>query len=103
MRATQQQFGALLRLSMTDGLEERAKESEMPHEAISGAGASVVANSALSPVMDKPTALTRSSSSYAVFERLARNEAPSLSNEQSSRAIDSAPMAVTDDATPYVA
>ncbi len=103
MRATQQQFGALLRLSMTDGLEERAKASEMPHEAISGAGASVVANSVLSPVMDRPTALTRSSSSYAAFERPARNEAQSLSKEESRRATENAPMASTDDATPYVA
>jgi len=32
MRASQQQFGALLRLSMTDGLEERSKMSEAVHE-----------------------------------------------------------------------
>src|SRR5690349_2359700 len=32
MRATQQQMGALLRLAMTDGLEERSKMNDTDHE-----------------------------------------------------------------------
>jgi hypothetical protein len=99
MRATQQQFGALLKLSMTDGLEERSQESETTHNPTS----SVVASSMLSPVMDRPTAPTHSFNSYAAFERPTRSEAPSLSDELSGRAQASAPIESADDATPYVA
>lgn len=36
MRASQEQFGALLRLSMSEGLSERIKASEAAHRALSG-------------------------------------------------------------------
>jgi len=103
MRATQQQFGALLRLSMTDGLEERPKMSEMLHAETSGEESSVVASSVLSPVMDRPTAPTQRATSYAAFERPVRSEAPSLSDELSGRANGSSPITSTPDPTPYVA
>ena len=102
MRATQQQMGALLRLSMSDGLEERPQIGEAIHDP----APSVVASSMLSPVMERP-------SSYAAFEKPARNETPSLSSELSGRAkastpitgepIAQVPMASTQDPTPYVA
>lgn len=102
MRATQQQMGALLRLSMTDGLEERSKTGEASQEPTP----SVVATSMLSPVMERPT-------SYAAFERPPRTETPSLSSDLSGRAkasvpitsppIADAPMASTHESTPYVA
>jgi hypothetical protein len=51
MRASQQQFGALLRLSMCEGLEERRPhESEPTH-----ATPSVVASAMLSPIIDAPS------------------------------------------------
>ncbi len=99
MRATQQQFGALLRLSITDGLEERSKESETNHSPAS----SVVAGSMLSPAMDRPAAPTHSSNSYAAFERPARTDGPSLSDEMSGRSMTSTPMTAEHDSTPYVA
>ena len=91
MRATQQQMGALLRLSMAGGLEERSKISEAIQEPVPSA----VANSMLSPAVERP-------SSYSAFER------PSLSSELSGRAkasepITSAPIMPTEDPTPYVA
>src|SRR5690242_1198236 len=69
MRATQQQFGALLRLSMTDGLEERSKPAETAH----GSMASVASSPMSGSVMDRPTAPTPSSNSYSAFERPAGN------------------------------
>ncbi|HEV2196772.1 MAG TPA: hypothetical protein VGR55_14405 [Candidatus Acidoferrum sp.] len=102
MRATQQQMGALLRLSMTDGLEERSKINDAAHEPTP----SVVASPMFSPAMERPA-------SYAAFEKPARAEAHSLSSELSGRAnastpISSTPLAETsmmstEDATPYVA
>ena len=96
MRATQQQFGALLRLSMTDGLEERSETSEIAHESMPRAGAPVASSPVASPVMDQPT-------SYAAFELPTRPAAPSLSDELSGRATASTPMASAHDSTPYVA
>lgn len=115
MRASQQQIGALLRLSMTNGLEERATEVEAaPRQA-----PSVVASSMFSPVEERPTpspsaprtAPARSSPSYSAFEKPARNEAPSLSEELSGQVRASVPVASaatatiepTYDPTPYVA
>lgn len=102
MRATQQQMGALLRLSMTDGLEERSKINDAAHEPT----ASVVASPMFSPAMERPA-------SYAAFEKPAQAEAHSLSSELSGRARASMPissaalaetsMMSTEDATPYVA
>lgn len=43
LRASQEQFGALLKLSMSDGLSEQAKASEAAHRALSGV------------TMDRPT------------------------------------------------
>lgn len=108
MRATQQQMGALLRLSMTDGLEEHAKMEEPSEisEAIQEPARSVVASSMFSPAPERPA-------SYAAFEKPARAEMPSLSSELSGHAkagtqmasapIADAPMAATPDPTPYVA
>lgn len=117
MRATQQQMGALLRLSMTDGLEERSKISEATHEP--EPTPSVVATSMLGTAAERPTpspsaprtAPARSSTSYAAFEKPARSEAPSFSEELSGLANTSAPTppAVTAtmeppyEPTPYVA
>ncbi len=102
MRATQQQMGALLRLAMTDGLEERSKMSDTGHET----GPSVVASPMFSPAMERPT-------SYSAFEKPAGTETPLLSSELSGRAKASAPiasapiadvlMASAPDPTPYVA
>lgn len=106
MRATQQQMGALLRLSMTDGLEEHSKVEghSKTSEAIHEPTPSVVASPMFSPAMERPT-------SYSTFERPTRTEAPS--SEPSGRAKASAPiasepineatMASTQDPTPYVA
>lgn len=108
MRATQQQMGALLRLSMTDGLEEHSKMEERAKisEAIHEPAPSVVASSMFSPGPERPA-------SYAAFERPGRTEAPSLSSELSGRAkastqmasvaIAEAPMGPAEDPTPYVA
>lgn len=103
MRATQQQMGALLRLSMTDGLEERSK---IINDTTQEPTPSVVSGSMFTPAMERPT-------SYSAFERPARTETPSLSSELSGRAkasapiastaIADAPMALPQDPTPYVA
>jgi hypothetical protein len=106
MRASQEQFGALLRLSMSDGLEDRPKESE----AIDTATPSVVASAMVSPVVDRP-APTHSSTSYAAFEKPPRSEGPSLRDELNGRTRANAPippaMAPTAEPpyepTPYVA
>ncbi len=115
MRASQQQIGALLRLSMTDGLQERAQEMD----AVVSSTPSVVASSMFSPVEKRPTpspsapktAPARNSASYSAFEKPARDEAVSLSEELSGQARASAPVASaatatiepTYDPTPYVA
>lgn len=113
MRASQQQVGALLRLSMTDGLEERSKINDMAHEP----EPSVVAGSMFSPVTERPTpssnasrtAPGRSSAPHTAFEKPARSEAPSFSNELSARAETSATSAATAtieptyEPTPYAA
>lgn len=114
MRATQQQMGALLRLSMTDGLEERSKMNDMAHEINDAAqqpAPSVVAGSMFSPAMERPA-------SHNGFEKPARTERPSLSSELNARTKASAPfssapviseptsgasMTSTQDETPYVA
>lgn len=120
MRATQQQMGALLRLSMTDGLEERSKINDAAHEINDMAHQptpSVVASSMFSPAMERPTpspnaprtAPARSSAPYAAFEKPARSEAPSFSNELTGRAETSATSAATAtieptyEPTPYAA
>ncbi|HKW33450.1 MAG TPA: hypothetical protein VJN92_10635 [Candidatus Acidoferrum sp.] len=106
MRATQQQMGALLRLSMTNGLEdhstieERSKVSETIHEPTQ----SGVASPMLSAAMERST-------SHSAFERPARTEMPSPSNGLNGRAKASAPIATapmaeapmmsTDEPTPY--
>lgn len=102
LRATQEQMGALLRLSMTDGLEERSKSTEATQEPTP----SVVASSMLGAVPERPT-------SYSAFEKPARTQMPSLSNELNGRAkassqiasapIAEAPMTPMEDPTPYVA
>ena len=101
MRATQEQMGALLRLSMSDGLEERPKINEAALEPTT----SVVATPMLTPAMERPT-------SYSAFEKPAQVEAQSLSSEFSGRgktvmaiatgSIADAPMASAQDPTPYV-
>jgi len=110
LRATQQQMGALLRLSMTDGLQESSKISETARETMDEAAheptPSVVAGSMFSPAPERPA-------SYAGFERPQRTETPSLSGELSRRDKERAPIAsepaasapVTSpqDPTPYVA
>jgi hypothetical protein len=102
MRATQQQMGALLRLSMTNGLEERPKINETADEPMP----SVLATPTLTPAVERPT-------SYSVFEKPERAEAPSLSSELSGRGktimpIPTAPIAEpsttpAEDPIPYVA
>jgi hypothetical protein len=108
LRATQQQMGALLRLSMTGGLDEHSKIEEGPQvgEANHEPVPSVVAGPMLSPAMERPA-------SYSAFERPARVATPSLSSELSGPAkpsapiastlVADAPMASTQDPTPYVA
>jgi len=89
MRATQQQMGALLRLSMTEGPEEqhsRIEESSQFGEANPEPTPSVVASPVLSPAMKLPT-------SYSAFERPARTETPSRSNGWRGRAKASTPIA----------
>src|SRR5215472_18545062 len=105
MLASQQQFGALLRLSMSEGLEDPPKVGEAIHSSTPSAVASAVA----SPVTDPPTAPTRSSTSYAAFEK--RRDAPSLPDELNGRAKANAPTIPampptaepTYEPTPYVA
>lgn len=108
MRATQEQIGALLRLSMADGLEEQSKMEGRPKttKAIHEPAPSVVATSRFSPAMERPT-------SFNALETPAPTEAPLLSSELSGRArastpITSAPItegsiASAQDPTPYVA
>jgi hypothetical protein len=117
MRASQQQFGALLRLSMTDGLEEPCKMSEAVREPVSAvspaAVPSVVPGAMLSPVAERPAGPPTRGTSYAAFERPARSAAPSLSEESSGRANTPAPIAPTSsepepyeptpESTPFVA
>src|SRR5215469_687779 len=105
MRASQQQFGALLRLSMCEGLEERQNESEATQ-----ATPSVVASAMLSPIIDRPTAPTHFSTSYAAFEKPSGSEAPSLTDELNARTEAKTPAPAmaptsepTDEPTPYVA
>ncbi|PYT78045.1 MAG: hypothetical protein DMG40_21345 [Acidobacteria bacterium] len=114
MRASQQQVAALLRLSITDGLERPEETGAAPSPT-----PSVVTASMLNPVADRPAparmppkmAPARSSSSYAAFEKPSRGEAPSLTEELSGRAQTSAAMAPAQTATieptyeptPYVA
>lgn len=109
MRATQQQMGALLRLSMSNGLEERSNINERGRQAISDAAheptPSVVTSSMFNPAPERPT-------SYIAFEKPARMEMPSPSNSLHGRAKSSAPMASesmasypltsTEEPTPYV-
>lgn len=105
MRASQQQFGALLRLSMSEGLGELPKESEAIHNATPNVVAMV------SPVIDRPTAPTESSSCYAAFEKPSRNDSPSLGDELHGRARAKPPLTPamapatepTYEPTPYVA
>src|SRR5919109_2683904 len=102
MRATQEQMGALLRLSMSDGLEERPKINEAALEPTP----SVAVTPMLTPAVERPT-------SYSAFEKVERAEAPSPSSELSGRGkavlpiatvpIAAAPMAPAQDPTPYVA
>ena len=108
MRATQQQMGALLRLSMSNGLEERSNINESEHQAISDAAdeptPSVIASSMFTPAPERPT-------SYTAFEKPARAEMPSPSNGLNGRAKASAPIASepmasypitsTEEPTPY--
>ena len=109
MRATQQQMGALLRLSMANGLEERSNTNETARQAISDAAhepaSSAVASSMFSPTQDRPT-------SYSTFEKPTRTEMPSPSNGSNGRVkaiapIESEPMASysiasTEEPTSYV-
>ena len=107
LRATQQQMGALLRLSMTGGFDEHSKIEERPQisEASPEPSPSVVAGSMLSPATERPT-------SYSTFERPPRTETPSLSNELNGRGkmstpmasppVAEAPMASPQEPTPYV-
>ena len=88
MRATQQQMGALLRLSMSNGLEERSNAREAARQAISDAAhepaPSVEASSMFSPTQERPT-------SYSAFEKPTRAEI--TSNGSNGRARASAPIA----------
>lgn len=108
MRATQQQMGALLRLSMSNGLEERSNISERERQAISDAAheptPSVIASSMFIPASERPT-------SYAAFEKPARTEMPSPSNGLNGRAkasvlipsepMTSYPITSMEEPTPY--
>ena len=100
MRASQQQFGALLRLSMCEGLEERPKESEATHNAMP----SVVVSAMPGPTIDRPAAPTLVSTSYAAFEK------PPLRDDLNARTEAKTPTPViaatpepTYEPTPYVA
>ena len=107
MRASQEQFGALLRLSMSEGLGDRPEQSE----AFDNATPSVVASAMVSPVIDRPTAPMHSATSYAALEELPRSEAPSLRDELNGRTKAKAPITPvmaptaepTYEPTPYVA
>jgi hypothetical protein len=107
MLASQQQFGALLRLSMSEGLADPPKVGEAVHSSTP----SVVASAMASPVIDPPTAPTHSSTSYAAFEKPPQREAPSLPDELNGRAKANTPILPampptaepTYEPTPYVA
>lgn len=88
LRATQQQMGALLRLSMTNGIEEHAKIEERSNtgEANHETTPSVIASSMFNPAPERPA-------SYAAFEKPARTEMPSPSNGSNGRTKVSAPIA----------
>ena len=117
MRAMQQQFGALLRLSMTNGLEERSRENETVQNLSSSERPSVVPSKMFSPATERPApppaAPALSTTSCAAFEKPAQTEAPSLSEELSGPARASASMTPTavetehepipHEPTPYVA
>lgn len=108
MRATQQQMGAMLRLSMSNGLEERSNINDSERRAISDAAheptPSVIASSMFNPGPERPT-------SYTAFEKPARTEMPSPSNGLNGRVKSSAPIASepmasypitsTEEPTPY--
>src|SRR5215472_1318752 len=83
MRATQQQMGALLRLSMSNGLEERANVSEAARQTISDAAhvptPGVVASSIFSPTQERPT-------THSAFEKPPLAEMPTPSNGSNGRA-----------------
>lgn len=76
LRASQEQVGALLKLTVSDGLNERPKAS---------------------PATGHP------STPYVASDWPARIETQSLYEELSGRAVTSAPMAATPDSTPFVA
>lgn len=107
MRASQRQFGALLRLSMSEGLEEGPKESEAIHNWTP----SVAATAMVSPALEQPAAPVHSPTSYAAFEKAPRSEAPLLRDELNGRAKAKAPITLAmapttepiDEPTPYVA
>jgi len=110
LRASQQQVGALLRLSMADGLQEPSNTSETAHEGMNEPAneptPSVVAGSMFGSAPEH-------AASHAAFEKPARTEKPSLSSELSGRARTSAAIASepmtsasivsVQDPTPYVA
>ena len=106
MRASQQQFGALLRLSMCEGLEERPNESEATHNAVP----SVVVSAMPSPIIDRPAAPTLVSTAYAAFETPPRSETPALRDDLNARTEAKTPTPVIAatpepiyEPTPYVA
>lgn len=96
MRASQEQMGALLKLSLSDELTELSEPARMDTPALSST------SYAAAP----PTTPTRNEAAYAAFERPARAERPSLSDELSGRREASAVMTATldsTDSTPFVA
>jgi hypothetical protein len=106
MRATQQQFGALLRLSIADGLEEHSRQRETIHEFSSAEAPSVVTSKMFTTATEQPLATPtappeQSSTSYAAFERPVRGAAPSLSEEMAGRARISSPVPPVHDATTH--
>lgn len=96
MRASQQQFGALLRLSMCEGLEEGPKESEATHNAMP----SVVVSAMPGSTVDRPAGPTLVSTSYAAFEKPPRSEAPPLRDELNARTEAKTPITPAIAATP---
>ena len=115
MRAMQQQFGALLRLSMTNGLEEPSSESERAPRLTSAEAPSAVSTTMFAPAMEppaaQPTAPPHRPTSYAAFEKPARTEAPSLSEElnggtgapMTATAVEAEHEPMSHEPTPYVA
>jgi hypothetical protein len=88
MRATQQQLGAMLRLSMTDGLEQRSKTSENTLGFMSSPASSATVDRTMP---------------YGMADSPTMKSAQLLSDEMSGRARASAAMTSTQDSTPYVA